>query len=179
MQIKLKSLDYYVFICLKDTKNNTPRNISKYLKVDLPHIYNSLNRLIKINKIHKTNIRPAEYMLINKMDINKQMEAVKKDPALMLGLFRTMMDSSKILRKILIKAVIEKKHQKEAMKEWQKITREEREEWIKKNYLGENYNIDLFINACYMLKNTKDEKIILKYLVDNVKDEKKIIENKR
>jgi hypothetical protein len=87
----------------------------------------------------------------------------------MLGLFRTMMDSSRYLRKIIINNVIEKVSQRDALKAWKELPNNEKEDWIKCFYLGENYNADTFINACLMLKNTKDEKLILRYLVENVK----------
>lgn len=166
----LQCLDYYVYVCLKNTIHNTPKAISKYLKVDYPHIYNSLNRLIKVGKVQKTIVRPAEYLLIEeKMDLKENLDRIKDDPALILGLCRVMMDNSKVIRKIFIKTVIEKSYQKEAQKEWLSIDNDEKEEWIKKNILGENFNVDVFINACYMLKNTKDEKMMLRYIVENTK----------
>jgi hypothetical protein len=169
--VDIKPIDYYVYICLKNTIHSTAKSISKYLGIDYPHIYNSLNRLVKIDKIYKTCDCPAEYIIINeKMDnFENQIENVKKDPALMLGLFRTMMDKSKFLRKILIKNIVEKASVKTAMKEWQKATVEEKDKWINTFYLGDGVNIDTFINACYMLKNTGDEKIMLEYLVKNSK----------
>jgi hypothetical protein len=155
---------------LKNNNIPTAKNISKYLKLDYPHVYNSLNRLVKYNKIYKTNERPAQYIIISeKMKIEEKLEKLKRDPALMLGLFRTMMDSSRYLRKIIINNVIEKVSQRDALKAWKELPNNEKEDWIKHFYLGENYNADTFINACLMLKNTKDEKLILRYLVENVK----------
>jgi hypothetical protein len=167
----LKPIDYYVYVCLKNTICNTAKDISKYLKIDYPHIYDSSNRLVQTKRIYKTNDRPAEYIIIgeNMEKLNNQLQNIKDDPALMLGLFRTMMDKSKFLRKILIKNIVEKESVKDAMKEWLKASIDEKNKWINTFYLGEGANIDTFINACIMLKNTKDERIVLQYIIDNSK----------
>ena len=171
VKFEIKPLDYHVYVCLKNTINITAKSISKYLGIDYPHIYNSLNRLVKINKIYKTCDCPAEYIIITEKmkDFEKKLEKIRKDPALMLGMFRAMMDKSKFLRKILIKNIVEKGSVKIALKDWLKASDDVKDKWINTFYLGEGANVDTFINACYLLKNTNDEQIMLQYLVDNSK----------
>lgn len=167
---KKKKLDNLVYDCINKKNIHTCKEISVKLSVDTYRIYLSISKLLKQDKVIKLeNTLPCEYFVNYKMEENnKNYDDLKKDPEMALDIFVNAM-SKRLFRKFIFRLVLEKSARNDAHKEWKTITLEEKRGWVRLFFFDDKNNLDVFVNACFMLKDTKNEKAMLEYIVKNLK----------